>query len=125
MANLTNAVKQHILENYQKYDVTNSKEEMLGLLNVLEAYGKTLDDLHQASSDEETEFCNVILQKPAKSVRELAEVLLEYNIFYVSKEKFTERMKQLAKELDMTEEEYMKSISFHKTSDGIVVEIGC
>ena len=40
MANLTNAVKQHILENYQKYDVTNSKEEMLGLLNVLEPMAK-------------------------------------------------------------------------------------
>lgn len=58
-------MKAYILNNHDKYGIHNekgellSRDEMLALLNMLEANGENLESLHDASFNNRREFCGI------------------------------------------------------------------
>ncbi len=72
------AAKDYLLTNWDKYDLTDTKEEFLALLNILQACGESIDSLHDA----EDEFCDIYHGRGWSSDREVVAPLLEFNSFY-------------------------------------------
>jgi hypothetical protein len=68
----------HVAQNYAAYDIgINSPEEMLTLLNILEAHGETLEDIANFTSHAiDNIFKDDITRK------DIVEALLECNVFF-------------------------------------------
>lgn len=79
----------HIISNYDKYNLSlDSQEDMLRLLNILEAHGETLDSLHDCRGQFDG-FCNKVnVYDDIVTDAELADGILATNAFYKSKEEF-------------------------------------
>lgn len=71
----------HIIQNYAAYDLgLNSPEEMLTLLNILEAHGETLEDIVNFTSHAiDNIFKSDITRK------DIVEALMECNVFFDAK----------------------------------------
>lgn len=49
-------VRDYIIENWQKYDLTDTKKEFIALVNILESADLTIDDLHDVVGNGYGEF---------------------------------------------------------------------
>lgn len=78
--------KQYTLDNWYKYNVVDSKKEMLELLNILQAVDETLESMHDVIIYGETEFCDVFNSEGWSSMRELKDVLFYFDTFYTEEE---------------------------------------
>lgn len=104
----------NIADNYKKYNLVDTKEDMIALLNILEAHKETLDSLHNA----EDSFCSIYGNW--KSDRDVVNALFEYNAFYTSEKEFFQTMEENAKDNQETFEEYIQNIDYRITTNGIV-----
>lgn len=78
--------KQWLLDNWEKYNVTDSKEKFLELLNILQACGESLDTLHDAYLNCENEFCDIFHDRCWESDKEIADALFEYCTFFTEED---------------------------------------
>ena len=78
--------KQYMLENWDKYDVVDSKKEMLELLNILQAVDETLESMHDVVENGERKFCDAFNDHGWSSMRELKEMLFYFDTFYTDEE---------------------------------------
>lgn len=78
--------REYILNNWQAYNLTDTKEEFLALLNILEAHGETLDDLHDVALNGYDEFLGIWHGKAWENDREVVEAVFEFNFFYTLEE---------------------------------------
>ncbi len=101
--------KEYLLANWDKYDLTNTKEEFLTLLNILQACGESIDSLHDA----ETEFCDIIGRW--ENDREVVASLLEFNSFF-TEEEFIEMILEKREDYD-DDAEYVEDMRRETTDD--------
>lgn len=105
----------YAVANWSEYDLVDTKEQFIALMNILKAHGENLDSLHSC----EDEFCGIIFSNPG-SDRDIVEGLFEYNSFFPSKAQFVSCMKDNAEFDDMTVDEEMDSCDLHYEMTGIV-----
>jgi len=74
-----------IAQNYAAYDIgLNSPEEMLVLLNILEAHGETLEDVANFTSHALDNVINDVYS-PDVTRKDIVETLMECNVFFDGK----------------------------------------
>ena len=49
----------YMVNNWESYDVCNSKEEFIALLNILQANGETLESLNDCYQNDDREFMSI------------------------------------------------------------------
>ena len=112
--------KEYILNHWQQYDIVDSKEQMLALLNILEAHNETLDSVHDVYMGN-TEFCcSIYYNMGVSNDRETVQAILDHNIFYVSYDALVEACEEDAAENSVTVEEYIAYEDIRETTDGFV-----
>jgi hypothetical protein len=77
--------KEYLVKNWKKYNVADTEEDFIALLNILQACGESLDSLHDAFFNGSDEFCDIYHGKSWESDREVADTLLEFCTFYKEK----------------------------------------
>ena len=69
--------KQWAVDHWKDYDIADTKEAFIALLNILQAIGENLDSLHDAVINGEREFSGIWHNSTWQSDREVVEALLE------------------------------------------------
>lgn len=106
--------KEYLLDNWKKYNVSDTKKDFLALLNILQAIGENLDSLHSAYINGEHEFSGIWHDKEWESDKAIADALFEYCSFYTEAE-FIEMILDRAEEYE-TSAEWSEDIRM-ETSD--------
>lgn len=75
-------MRQYILNNWQAYNLTDTKEEFIALLNCLEAYGETIDSLHDVVLNGYDEFIDVINFNGWENDRDVVETVFAFSCFF-------------------------------------------
>lgn len=130
--------KEWLIKHWESYNVTDTKEDFIALLNILQAVGENLDTLHDVYLNCETEFCDILHNGCWESDREIADTLFEFCTFY-TEEEFIEGILARAEDYE-TSEEWAEDIrreasddpkdgdndcQITKTEDGYVRRIWC
>lgn len=129
--------KKWLIDHWKDYNVTDSKEHFIALLNILQAVGENLDTLHDVYLNCENEFCDILHNGCWDSDREVADTLFEFCTFY-TEEEFIEMILDRAEDYESSEEwaEDIRSetsddpkdnndCQITKTEDGYVKRIWC
>ena len=107
-------MKEYILENWKRYDVVDTRERMIALLNILEAHGETLDSFLRASCS----FCGI--EGIFSDDRDKTQTLFDHNCYYKNMEELNKICAEDAECAGMTLEEFLEDEDIRKTSDGLV-----
>ena len=112
--------KEHILNHWNEYHIEGikTKDDMVWLLNVLQAHGENLDTFHDAAFNGLREFCGIVGSFTTDD--DTFRALQEFNVFYKTKDELMEIMTENAEDDEVTVEEYMDGEHFVETDDGIV-----
>ncbi len=81
--------KKWLISQWKKYEIKSIKEEseFIGLLNILQSHGLTLEDMHRCVVNGEREFMTFISTSDGwNTLDELYKAILEYNTFFTEKE---------------------------------------
>jgi len=113
-------VKDYVLANWQKYNMVDSKEEMLKLINVLQAHNETLDSLHDVTIGNRNEICGIYITSSPQTDREVKEIIFEHNCFYSDMDEVREALKEIAEDYEVSIESLLKTEDIRKTDDGFV-----
>ncbi len=129
------AVKEYLLKNWQQYDIADTKEEFLAVLNILQACGESLDSLHSTYFNGNQEFCDIYHGESWDSMRDIVHSLYEFCTFYTeqqfidavldrredfdSAEEYVEEMRREASDLP----EDFCDTQISKTEDGYVIRV--
>ena len=97
------AYKEWLIENWKAYNVTDTKEDFIALLNILQAVGENLDTLHDVYFNCDNEFCDIYHNGCWESDREIADTLFEFCTFY-TEEEFIEMILDKAEDYETSEE---------------------
>lgn len=129
--------KKWAVDHWKDYDITDTKEDFIALLNILQAVGENLDTLHNAVFNGYAEFCDIFHNGCWESDREVANALFEFCTFY-TKDEFIDMILDRAedyKEPGKWEEDIRRETSdasednndcqITKTEDGYVRRIWC
>lgn len=73
--------REYILNNWQAYNLTDTKEDFIALLNCLEANGETIDSLHDVVLNGEEWFMG-IFGGQWESDRDVVEAVFSFSCFY-------------------------------------------
>lgn len=106
--------REYILSNWQAYNLTDTKDEFVALLNCLEAYGETIDSLHDVVINGYDEFIGVWHGGGTwESDREVVETVFAFSCFFTLEEFKGYLYEQLeeAKYWDEREEECFKGMN--------------
>lgn len=105
--------REYILNNWQAYDLTDTKEEFIALLNCLEAVGETIDSLHDAGFNHYDEFIDVICLDGFEDDRAVVEAVFEFCTFFTLEDFKGYLYEQLddAKYWDEREDEQFKGMN--------------
>lgn len=114
----------YIITNYDKYNLELTNEyDMLMLLNKLEAYGETLDSLHDLDGNMDG-FCDlVVTNNSLYTDSEVANAVMECNAFYESKEQYLKYTEEEGEDLEFLSELWDNQLedgTIVKTTDGYV-----
>ena len=107
--------KDHLLDNWKKYNVTDTKKDFLALLNILQAIGENLDSLHSAYINGKHEFSGIWHYNEWESDKAIADALFEYCSFYTEDE-FIEMILDRAEEYE-TSAEWSEDIRMETSDD--------
>lgn len=118
-------IKEHILDNWRRYNVVDSKEEMVALLNILEAHDEDLDTMHDVYMGNTDTCCGIWFNFGVKNDRETVRSIFENNIFYSSYDAMMQCYKEDANFLEITVEQIIEWENYKKTSDGYVRFVAC
>ncbi len=124
--------KQYLVDNWEMYDLTDSQEEFIAILNILQACGENIDSLHQAYINGEHNFCEIFHPGGWNSERDIVSALYEYCTFYTEQE-FIDMILDKREDFD-SDEEYVEEmrceafdenpdVQISKTEDGYVVRV--
>lgn len=71
--------RDYIIKHWKKYNLTDTKEEFVALLNILESYGETIDSLHNTTLNDTKVFCGIVGE--FANDRDTVAALFEFNTF--------------------------------------------
>ena len=91
------------LDRWSEYDLVDSREEFKRLLNILEANDLDIDDIFNTDLNIYTQFGDILGE--FKSYRDVADSLLDFNVFYETKEELMDFIECMAETRDETAEE--------------------
>lgn len=138
--------KAYILANYDKYGIMVSdsfrfdpekarpltRQEMLGLLNILDAHGENLDSFHDASFNGADFFCEIY--GSFEDDNDTYNALMQFNQFFTDEEFIDWMLEHIEDEIDNYGNyedamEFIKDVAFDnacdesiiKTEDGYVI----
>ena len=125
--------KEYLVKNWKKYNVADTEEGFIALLNILQACGENLDSLHDVFLNGYVEFCDIFHGKSFGSDREVADTLLEFCTFYKEKE-FIDMILDKRTDyetsaewseavFDATSDNNVNDTQITKTEDGYVVRV--
>lgn len=101
--------KAYLLENWQKYDLVDPKEDFIALLNILQACGESIDSLHNVVFNGIEEFIDCINSHGGwETDRDLVDTLFYFCRFFTEQEfidYILDRREDYA-----TQEEYVEAI---------------
>lgn len=117
---MSKKMKEYILSNWKSYNVVDSREEMVKLLNILEAHNETLDSLHDVIFNNHEFFCGIYFNSGPKTDRDVVKTLYAYNCFYNDRQQMENEVKEIADDCEMSVEEFLKTEDIRTTSDGLV-----
>ena len=95
------------LDRWSEYDLVDSREEFKRLLNILEANDLDIDDIFNTDLNIYTQFGDILGE--FKSYRDVADSLLDFNVFYETKEELMDFIECMAETRDETAEEIFKN----------------
>lgn len=109
--------KDYIVRNFNKYGIRGIKsaDDMIELLNILQAHDETLESFHGGHS----EFCGIFGDMPDDN--ETYKALIEFNCFYRTLEEYLEIARENAEYDGLTIEEYTEYETLYQTEDGYVL----
>lgn len=129
--------KEYLVKNWRNYHVTDTKEEFIALLNILQACGENLDSLHDVCVNGITEFCDIVHFSGWESDRDVADTLFEFCAFYREKD-FIDMILDQVENYDNVNEWALaiidearddvngnNDVQISKTEDGYVKRIWC
>ena len=116
--------KQYILNNWKAYDIVDSMEEMLILLNILEAHDETLDSLHDVCCQGADMFCDIYGR--FENDRDVASTLFDFSHFFENEDDLYLYAQGIIEDIyadedKMTVEKYLKTEDIRKTTDGYIM----
>ena len=112
-----------ILQNWDRYKITDTKKDMIALLNILEANGESIDSLHRAVLNRANRYCGVYAS--CESDRELAYILFDHYSFFSDDAMLYDYLNENAdcNGITVTEQKELEEIT--NTRDGYVVNRCC
>lgn len=130
--------KKWLIDHWEQYDVVDTKESFIELINILQAVGENLDSLHDVCMNGETEFCDALNYHGWETDRDVVETLFYFCTFY-TEEEFIAVILDRAEDYETSEEwaEDMRreasddpvngnnDCQITKTEDGYVRRIWC
>lgn len=129
---MNNKMKEYVLNNWQKYNLTDTKEEFVALLNILETTNETIDDIHNVVIN--GGYIGISVNDVWNDEREVVDSLFYFSAFYTL-DKFKELLyEELSFCKDNEEEEYFietyirennNDVEIFETSDGYVITTHC
>ncbi len=92
--------KAWMMKNWDKYEMPSikTKDEFLGLLNILQSHGLTLEDMHNCVGNKHHEFMYFWNYGGWDNMNDLYEAILSYNSFY-TEEEFIDWIREMMVEL--------------------------
>ena len=78
----------YMIAHWSEYDLVNSKEDFIKLLNILHVNGENLDSLHDVVLNGRKEFCSIFGEW--ESDRDVVKTLWDFHFYFETKEAFTE-----------------------------------
>ena len=135
-------VRDFIIDNWQKYDLTDTKKEFIALVNILESADLTIDDLHDVICNGYDEFFDIIdIGDYWQTDRDVVESVMNCASFFTLDEfsAFLTDELEFAKNYDNTHEDGDEVEYFYKqyftdewcdctitqTADGYVIRVYC
>lgn len=119
---LPEGVRDWIMAHWDQYGLGLKKQEdMVELLNILEAHKENLDSLHDVVFNGYDEFCGIVFRP--ESDADVVKALLEYNVFYeggYDNALFKEHLQEYCEEDECDEAEFYRIEDIRVTQDGIV-----
>lgn len=129
--------KKYMIDHWDSYNLVDSREKFIELINILQAVGENLDTLHDCYLNGDNEFCDILHKGCWESDREIVETLFEFCTFYTEKE-FIEMILDRREDAESSEE-WAENIRMEtsddpkdnndcqitKTEDGYVRRIWC
>jgi len=112
--------REYILSHWSEYDIADTREEFVGILNILEAHDENLDSLHDVSIGNREDFCGILMNSHPTTDREVVRILYQFNVFYPEKDEALEKLKEDADYMEMSLDEYVNEEDIRSTLDGIV-----
>ena len=127
--------KVYAIAHWRSYDLTDTEQDFIALLNILQACGESLDSLHGTLINGENEFCDILHNGCWESDREIADALFEFCTFY-TEEEFIDWILEKREDYDVPEEyvedmridaadDIFNDVQVTKTEDGYVRRIWC
>ena len=99
--------RQYIIDNWQAYNLTDTKEEFIALLNCLEANGETIDSLHDVAFNGYDEFMGI--WGHFENDRDVVEAVFEFSCFFTLedfKEYLYEQLAEAKEDYEKTHDDY-------------------
>jgi len=107
--------KSYMVAHWDQYGVAETKDEFIGLLNILQACGESLESLHHAYFNGYSEYCDIFHDGGWNSDRDVVDTLYEFCTFYTDEE-FIDSV--LDRRLDYDDPaEYVKDMRLEATDD--------
>ena len=129
--------KEHLLKNWHEYRVTDTKEDFIALLNILQACGENLDSLHDTYINGSYEFCDILHSAGWESDRDIANTLFDFCTFFTEQE-FIDMILERREDCETSEEwsediiaearddiDGNNDVQITRTEDGYVRRIWC
>ena len=126
--------KKYMLDNWNQYDLVDTKEEFLALINILQACGENIDSLHDVCFQGYDEFCDILGKW--ENDRDVVKSLYKFAGFFTEEEFIDYIMERWQEANDDGEDgtEYIRCITsddpedfsdtqITKTEDGYVVRV--
>lgn len=111
--------KAFLLKHWSLYNLTDTKEDFIILLNILEAHEETIDSLHNVVVNGLPSFCDI--EGDFNTDQELVSALFEYHNYFVNEEVMKVAYARNANMINVTVDEYISQYSdIRLTTDGIV-----
>lgn len=106
--------------SWKERGIVDSQEDMLKLINILDAHKEDLKSLQEFVAYQDDAFCGFIWVDLPDTEREVAELLFEHNRFYRKWEDLLTACIEACMGTEMNFEEYMSGEDIRKTPDGYV-----
>lgn len=113
----------YYMEHWNEYNLVDSKEDMLRLLNILMVHGENLDTLHDVACNGRDEICGIF--GTYDDDQDVVSTLFEYHHFFLTKDGLMSYIRENALEHGNSLEEEFRYMDVRKSRDGYIVMMHC